>query len=335
MLMPEIYSLENAAASAANETIRLRCDAVSLRLQGWEALAVCEELGCCERFVRKWSGKFLHEGLRALLAFSGPGRKYVIPDEALEEMKEAIVATQSRATPARGPEIQTMFVEAGYIIGLSSAYQALHRLYFSYKTTRPVHPKRNAEAVEQWKTLLPEVLENIQKDHPMKTIRLFFQDETRFGMQGILTRQWSPVGERPWRERQIEYKNAWIFGAVEPATGRHHGLVTTHAATDVMQAFLNSFASGIAHDEHVVLVVDNASWHVTGHLRVPENITLHFLPPYSPDLNPVETLWLFIKTNYLCNRIFGTLEEVMDAGVAAWGKLTNDICRSVCGGIYC
>jgi transposase len=335
MFDDKIYSLENAAASAANETVGLRCEAVGLRLRGWEVEAVAEELECSPRFVRKWSSIFRREGVRALLAYAGPGRKKAITDAALDEMRDAILATQAEATPARGVGIQALLHKAGYFIGLTSTYDALHRLDFSYKTARPVHPKRSEDAVQAWKTQLPVVLANVQEKNPEKKIRLFFQDETRFGMKGILTRQWSPIGERPWRERQMEYKNAWIFGAVEPSTGAHHGLVTTHAATDFMQAFVDSFAVGIAHDEHVVLVVDNAGWHVTGQLRVPENITLHFLPPYSPDLNPVETLWLFMKSNYLCNRIFGTLEEIMNAGLAAWGNLTNEICRSVCGGIYC
>jgi transposase len=335
MLDAEIYSLENAAASAANETVRRRCEAASLRLQGWEVESVAEEVECSPRFVRKWSSQFLRGGVQALLVFAGPGRKKTITDTALLEMKEAILATQALATPARGIDIQEMFRGAGHIIGLTSTYEALHRLDFSYKTTRPVHPKRSEKAVQAWKTRLPEVLASVQKDNPGKKIRLFFQDETRFGMKGILTRQWSPIGERPWRERQVEYQNAWIFGAVEPSTGAHHGLVTTHAATDFMQLFLDSFALGIAQDEHVVLVVDNAGWHVTGHLRVPDNITLHFLPPYSPDLNPAERLWLFIKSNYLCNMVFETLEEIMDAGLRAWSKLTDETCRSVCGGVYC
>jgi len=335
MIDAEIYSLENAAASAANETVERRCEAVGLRLRGWEVDAVAEELDCSPRFVRKWSSIFSRDGVHALLNYVGPGRKKKITDAALAEMRDAILATQAGTTPARGPRIQELLCEAGYIMGLTSTYEALHRLDFSYKTARPVHPKRSEDAVQAWKTRLPEVLAEVQEKNPAKKIRLFFQDETRFGMKGILTREWSPIGERPWRERQVEYKNAWIFGAVEPATGDHHGLVTTHAATDFMQAFVDSFAVGIAHDEHVVLVVDNAGWHVTGHLRVPENITLHFLPPYSPDLNPVETLWLFMKTNYLCNRIFDTLEEIMEAGLGAWSKLTNEICQSVCGGIYC
>jgi len=189
---------------------------------------------------------------------------------------------------------------------------------------------RNEKDVKNWLNSFPEVISRVSQENPDKNIEVYFQDETRFGQQGILVRQWSEVGNRPVRERQIEYKNAWIFGAVNPLTGAHHGIVTTHAATDFMQEFIDSFSLTIQKKSHAVLILDNASWHHSADLSVPKNITLHFLPPYSPELNPSECLWKFIKSRFLCNRLYGSLEEIIEAGVEAWRKVTSKIVQSVC-----
>jgi transposase len=97
-----------------------------------------------------------------------------------------------------------------------------------------------------------------------------------------------------------------------------------------MSLFLHSFSKSLERDEHAILILDNASWHRNQVTNAPKNITLHFLPPYSPELNPVERLWLFIKTHYLCNKLYKSLEYIMDTGVKACKLLTAEIVRSVC-----
>ena len=89
-----------------------------------------------------------------------------------------------------------------------------------------------------------------------------------------------------------------------------------------MQAFLEAFAATIQDDEHVALVLDGAGWHASKRLRVPSNITLVPLPPYSPELNPVERVWLYLRERWLSHRVLaGGYEAVLDAACAAWNAL--------------
>ena len=84
------------------------------------------------------------------------------------------------------------------------------------------------------------------------------------------------------------YANAYIYAAVEPGTDTAFALILPEANGAGMQEFLDAFAKTIDKDEHVALVLDGAGWHSGKKLRVPANITLVPLPPYSPELNPVE-----------------------------------------------
>lgn len=166
-------------------------------------------------------------------------------------------------------------------------------------------------------------------------MKVFFQDEARFGQKGTKSKQWAAVGQRPSRPCQDEYANGYIFGAVQPETGQRHFLVTTDICKEFMQYFLNTFAASLDKNVHALLVLDNASWHKTPKIQIPTNVTLHFLPPYSPDLNPVENLWDFIKDNFLCNRIIKGGRDILRFGAEACKKVTTEIVQSVCRRNYC
>ncbi len=94
-----------------------------------------------------------------------------------------------------------------------------------------------------------------------------------------------------------------------------------------MQAFLEAFAGTIAKGEHVALVLDGAGWHSGKTLRVPDNITLVPLPPYSPELNPVERVWLHLKARFLSLRLLNDYEAIVTAASRAWKRLCRDTGR--------
>lgn len=156
------------------------------------------------------------------------------------------------------------------------------------------------------------------------------QDEARFGQQGTLTRVWAETGSRPERVKQTEYEWCYLFAAVNPLTGASSALIAPTVDTHYMNEHLRFIGREAGADKHVVLVLDNAGWHVSKSLKVPENITLLHLPPYSPELNPVERLWAYIKSHYLSNRIFKDYDELFQVVREAWCKLTEDRLKSVC-----
>ncbi|MBO0906615.1 IS630 family transposase, partial [Jiella sp. MQZ13P-4] len=123
-----------------------------------------------------------------------------------------------------------------------------------------------------------------------KPLEVWFQDEARIGQQGTLTRIWAERGTRPRAPRDTRYKWAYIFGAVCPRRAKTAALVMPYANTFAMNAHLAEISRAVADRAHAVLVIDGAGWHGSAALRVPDNITIVILPPYAPELNPVENI---------------------------------------------
>ena len=121
--------------------------------------------------------------------------------------------------------------------------------------------------------------------------------------------------------------SAYIYAAVEPGTDNAFALILPDANAAGMQAFLDAFAATIAEDEHVALVLDGAGWHGSKSARVPANITLVSLPPYSPELNPVERVWLYLKERFLSLRLHNDYDAIVAAASKAWNRLCRQTGR--------
>jgi transposase len=138
---------------------------------------------------------------------------------------------------------------------------------------------------------------------------------------------WWKRGERPPGLLDQRYVSAYIYAAVEPGTDNAFALILPDANGAGMQVFLEAFAATIADDEHVALVLDGAGWHGGKALRVPGNITLVPLPPYSPELNPVERVWLYLKQRFLSMRILNDYNTILAAASKAWKRLCRETGR--------
>jgi hypothetical protein len=157
-----------------------------------------------------------------------------------------------------------------------------------------------------------------------KPLELCWQDEARVGQQGSLTYIWADRGSRPRAPRDQRYNWAYLFGAVCPARGVGAALVLPSVSTAAMNLHLAEISTQIAPGAHAVLVRDGAGWHQTGgNLKLPDNISILRLPPYSPELNPVENIWQFLRQNHLANRVFDTYDDIVDACRNAWTALTS------------
>ncbi len=114
---------------------------------------------------------------------------------------------------------------------------------------------------------------------------------------------------------------------MEPGTDNAFALVMPYADTVAMQAFLDRFSETIAEDEHAVMILDQAGWHGSNDLAVPANVTLVPLPPYSPELNPVERVWLYLKERFLSLRLLNDYGAIVEAACAAWNRLLAEAGR--------
>ena len=154
---------------------------------------------------------------------------------------------------------------------------------------------------------------------------MWFQDEARVGQQGTLTRIWAERGTRPRAPRDTRYKWAYIFGAVCPERGATAALVMPHADTEAMNAHLVEISKTVAEGAHALLVLDGAGWHGSKALCIPENITLLLLPPYAPELNPIENVWAYLRANRLAISVFETCDEIVTQCCDAWNFFAGDI----------
>lgn len=170
----------------------------------------------------------------------------------------------------------------------------------------------------------------MQKENPQKQLEIWFQDEVRIGQQGTLANVWAAKGSRPTVVRQTEYDWVYIFGAVNPHTGKSSALITPTVNTQYMNHHLKHISEEAGADSHVVLVLNQAGWHIAKALVVPENITLFHLPPYSPELNPVERLWAYMKSHYLSNRIFKNYNDIFNAAKTSWNRITKEMFMTIC-----
>jgi transposase len=154
-----------------------------------------------------------------------------------------------------------------------------------------------------------------------KPIEIWFQDEARVGQKGTLTRLWARIGSRPRAPRDSRYEWAYLFGAVCPQRAAGVALVMPYANSQAMNLHLREIGRAVAPGAHGVLVLDGAGWHTSHALTLPDNITLLCLPPYSPELNPVENVWEYLRQNKLALRIHDSYDAIVDACCAAWNDL--------------
>lgn len=162
-------------------------------------------------------------------------------------------------------------------------------------------------------------------------VRVFFMDEARFGQQGTLTNVWAERGSRPTAVKQTRYEWVHLFAAVEPRTGASSALLSPEMNTGVMNVFLKQLVrEELRRKEHAIVIMDQAGWHTSNDLEVPEEMTILLLPPYSPELNPVERVWAYLRSHHMGNRAYAGYDALLDAGTNAWRRLTPRLLRSIC-----
>ena len=150
-----------------------------------------------------------------------------------------------------------------------------------------------------------------------------FQDEGRFGLLGDVRRCWAPKGIRPVvRKRQLR-QYTYAFCAVSPHDGVMDSLVLPWVDAELMSLFLRTVADRHP-DEFIVMVMDQAGWHIAETIQVPENMQIVFLPPYSPELNPAEHLWDDLREKDFANRAFSSMNAVEEVLVQGLRRLEQN-----------
>ena len=157
-----------------------------------------------------------------------------------------------------------------------------------------------------------------------------FQDEAGFGRINKPKYCWCEKGVRPSVPCHHIREYRYAYGAVEPLTGESCFLVLPYCNSDWMNVFLKHLSEKYFEDR-IVLCCDGAAWHKSSTLHIPENIRLFFIPPYTPEMNPIEQIWKELRKMGFRNETFATLERVVDRLCDVINALSSAVIRSITG----
>ncbi len=156
-------------------------------------------------------------------------------------------------------------------------------------------------------------------------------DEHRVGLKPILRRVWARRGQPVRAVVRPRYEWEYVYGFVQPERGTTHWLLLPTVNTEAFSAALANFAQdqGVGPTKQIVLALDGAGWHSGTAVPVPKGLHLVPLPPYSPELNPGERVWLYLREHVLSHRLLDGYEEIVAACCDAWNGLTAERLRSL------
>ena len=283
--------------------------AVHLGLHGEQRLdQIAQAVGRARSTIQQWFDAYRTGGVDALLRdgrADNPGQPGKLTPVAKAQWEAGLQTGRWRTVPQMRAWLQT---EHGLHLALSSLYNRLGKAGARLRVPRPSHVKNDPAAAAEFRATLPQRLTALALP-PHRPVRLWLQDEMRYGLHGFTRRVWGLPGHRPVAPTQQVYQWGYVYGAVGVGLTRTQFLL----AETVDQAHELKFYQQVAQSDPAavhVLIQDGAGFHLRdGDARLPDNLRMVTLPAYSPELNPVEGLWDQLK-DVLCNRVFATLRDL-------------------------
>jgi transposase len=316
--------------AAPNKRSYIRFAAIRALLMGMARPTVCQIFFRSDRMVRLWILSFNKGGIDALRTRSKPGRPRKAKLERVRDLLLPVLENPAQAgqvhwtgVKLHGHLKEKLAIELGY----RTAVRWLHELDFNLRVPRPWPERQDPPQREAFKEKLQ------QWAAQEETFELWFQDESGVEGDPRPRRRWS----QPGKPRTVPYLGDHIrqnvIGSVCPQNGALFSLIVDGVDTDVFQFFLNEFANAVPKKEgkRQLLIMDNASWHKATHLNW-HHFEPVYLPPYSPDFNPIERLWLRLKADWFWDFVARTDQELTDRLVLALKSFIDDQAKtqSVC-----
>ena len=335
-----LEELQRLTKALTKKRIWLRHQAVVLAQQGHSAPEIAQALGCSRRAVQTWVARYNQGGVPALQERPHTGRppRLAGPDvRRFQERLEAGPKPEDGVCTLRCQDLRRILEEEfGVTLRRQAISDLLHRLDYSSLMPRPQHEQANPEVQEFFKEIVVEQIDALAEAHPQKEVRPSFQDEARFGQKGTITRVWARRGSRPRAVRQTGFTSLYVLAAVCAATGAMSALIMPALNTEVVNLFLEQFSRELPAGVHAVLIWDGAGFHTGLDLVVPSNVSLIQLPPYSPELNPVENLWHDVRAHHWSNRPYRDYDELQEEAVRSLCAVREDTetIKTVCNAPY-
>jgi transposase len=301
-----IEELKEAARVGSSET-SVRCTAIQFLITGVTRQKVCEALLVTNRALRKWINAFNERGVDGLIVRKRPGRTALLKGKKAEQLTQLIEKPEQAertfwtARAFHGYISETYKMQCSY----QTVVRFFHRQGFALKVPQP-WPDRQDEAQRQAFRKKLKVL--CQDPH----VDLWFADESGFEGDPRPRRRWDRKGNKTRVTKNGDHLRMNVMGMVCPRTGEFFAIETSHSDSETFQAFLDEASKYIDLKRHRnILILDNASWHRRKSMKW-RGWQPMYLPPYSPDLNAIERIWLVMKSRWFNNYVCRNVDQLME-----------------------
>ena len=309
-------------------------------------LEVAETLAIHRNTIGHWLKRYEHGGLNALMTIEEPGAKpgqKTLPQEAMDSLKERL--KEESGFRSYGEIQMWLFQTHRLEVNYKTVYRIVrYDMKAKLKVPRKSHKKKNEQEVEDFKENVESHLLGAMGDNPVSCVQIQVQDESRFGLLPSRIsiafairsvdsqRRITAKGTKPIQVVNPRYESYYLYGAVAPGTGEHLFLEMPALNSSCFEVFIEQLAITYPQDYNIV-ILDNASFHKTSELIIPENVGFLFLPPYAPELNPIERLWQVVKED-IAFQLHETLSSLKDNVASILKKLTASEVASITGYPY-
>jgi transposase len=304
---------------------RMRKDENPLRRERWsiiytaqvhprEAKEIAKDGGVSVSKVHTLIPRYNKLGVAAVetVGKGGRHREYLTFEEE-EKFLETFFERAGRGEIVTGKQIKQEYEQkVGHKVHKTTIYRLIERHLWPKVAPRSEHPQADKEKQKEFVNNFPKLVQEALKTRDPQDRRpllIMVQDEGRFGRVSVPKRAWAPIPIRPHVFRQIVRESVSASVAVAPKQGEMTCLILPYSNTEMMNVFLKQVSSDFS-SYFIVMQVDQASYHDSNDLLIPENIRLLPQPPYSPELNPVEHVWDDIRENHFANVCCASLDDV-------------------------
>lgn len=301
-----IEELKQVSRVGSSETAT-RCTAIQMLLAGADRELVCKALLITDRALRKWINLFNQSGIDGLIAKKRPGRMAIINNRQATELAELIDQPQQADRTFWTAKAFHGYIGKAYQIECSyeTVVRFFHKQGFALKTPQPWPDKQDEKLREAF-------LQELETLFNQPDVDIWFADESGFEGDPRPRKRWDKKGRKTRVTKNGGHLRMNVIGMVCPRTGQFFAIEASHSDSVTYQAFLDEAHKTVFFQRTTnILIMDNATWHkrkkTNWHGWQPK-----YLPPYSPDLNPIERIWLIMKARWFNNYVCKNEEELLE-----------------------
>jgi transposase len=305
---------ENASIEELKQISRIgssqtatRCTAIQMLLAGISRELVRDALLVSNRALRKWINCFNQTGVDGLIVKKRPGRMSIITDQQAPELAQLIDEPEKAKRDFWTAKAFHGYIGEAYQIQCSyeTVVRFFHKQGFALKTPQPWPDMQDEQLREAFLLELQQLFEQPDVD-------IWFADESGFEGDPRPRKRWDKKGRKSRVTKNGGHLRMNVIGMVCPRSGEFFAIEASHSDSATYQAFLDEADRQISFQRTTnILVMDNASWH-KGKRTKWHGWQPMYLPPYSPDLNPIERIWLTIKARWFNNHVCKNEEKLLE-----------------------